>query len=253
MPKRFTDTEKWKKPFIRGLKAPYKLLWLYICDDCDHAGVWQVDLEVAQLRIGEKINEADAIRVFGDKIRVFEAGSKWFIPSFIDFQYPTGLNPANKAHAGVIQILKKYKLDEAPSKPLECPLQGAKDKDMDMVMDKDMEMDTETDKEKPRAKIEIVNPFGEAGRHMWQAWKTYKRDEHRKTYKSEKTEQQAIQSLYEMAGGNLETASKIISQSIANQWQGLFPLKNLSNGKQQPGSNLRADVQAEFDRRFASR
>jgi len=28
MPKRFTDTEKWKKPFIRGLQGPYKLLVL---------------------------------------------------------------------------------------------------------------------------------------------------------------------------------------------------------------------------------
>ena len=137
MPKRFTDTDKWKKPFIRGLQGAYKLLWLYICDDCDHAGVWQVDIEVAQLRIGEKISEREALKAFGEKVRVLDGGAKWFIPSFIEFQYPSGLNPANKAHGGIIQILKKYNLIEAPSKPLTSPLQGAKDMDMDKDKDKE--------------------------------------------------------------------------------------------------------------------
>jgi hypothetical protein len=47
MAKRFTDSEKWKKPFIKKLPMQYKLLWFYLLDDCNHAGVWQVDLEIA--------------------------------------------------------------------------------------------------------------------------------------------------------------------------------------------------------------
>ena len=35
MAKRFTDTDKWKKGFIKRLPAKYKLLWLYILDDCN--------------------------------------------------------------------------------------------------------------------------------------------------------------------------------------------------------------------------
>ena len=76
MAKRFTDTEKWKKPFIRGLQGAYKLLWLYICDDCDHAGVWQVDIDVAQIRIGEKIDLKEAIKTFDEKIIIFDKGNK---------------------------------------------------------------------------------------------------------------------------------------------------------------------------------
>ena len=72
MAKRFTDTEKWKKPFIRGLQGAYKLLWLYICDDCDHAGIWQVDIDVAQIRIGEKIDLNEAIKSFDEKIIIFD-------------------------------------------------------------------------------------------------------------------------------------------------------------------------------------
>jgi hypothetical protein len=128
MPKRFTDTDKWKKPFLRGLQGAYKLLWFYICDDCDHAGIWQVDIEIAQIKIGEKITEKKAIELFGNKIQIFDNGTKWFIPSFIDFQYPSGLNPANKAHASVLNILK--------NKGLVWGLQGAKDTAMDKDMDK---------------------------------------------------------------------------------------------------------------------
>lgn len=144
MAKRFTDTEKWKKPFIRGLQGPYKLLWLYICDDCDHAGIWQVDIDVAQIRIGEKISIADAINAFGDKIVIFDNGNKWFIPSFIEFQYPSGLNPENRAHTSIIHLLEKYDLTNLKNKPLKSPLQGRKD--MDMV--KDMVKDKEQAKEK---------------------------------------------------------------------------------------------------------
>jgi len=138
MARRMTDTEKWKKAFLRGLDAPCKLLWFYICDDCDHAGVWNVDVEVAEIRIGEKINLPEAIKMLGDKVIVFDAGRKWFIPSFIDFQYPKGLNPANKAHASVIAILKKYNLITGDSSPFQGAMEGAKDKDTVKDMDKEL-------------------------------------------------------------------------------------------------------------------
>jgi hypothetical protein len=140
MAKRFTDTEKWKKPFIRNLSAPYKLLWLYICDDCDHAGIWQVDIDVAKIRIGEDINEQDAVKFFKDKLVRIDKGNKWYIPSFIDFQYPSGLNPDNKAHGGIIKILQKYNLLDDEFKPLVSPLYGAMDMDKEMDMDKDKVM-----------------------------------------------------------------------------------------------------------------
>ena len=138
MAKRFTDTEKWKKPFIRGLQGAYKLLWLYICDDCDHAGIWQVDMEVAAIRIGEKIDLKEAIKSFDEKIIILDKGNKWFIPSFLEFQYPSGLNSDNRAHNSVIILLEKYNLRISKDKPLISPLKGAMDMDMVKDMDKDM-------------------------------------------------------------------------------------------------------------------
>lgn len=115
MPKRFTDTDKWKKPFIRGLDASYKLFWFYILDDCDHAGIWQVDFEVAQIRIGEKIIPAKAMVLLEDRIEIFDNGKKWFLKDFIFFQYGE-LTPKNRLHVSVINILTKHQV--GPYKPL---------------------------------------------------------------------------------------------------------------------------------------
>ena len=118
MAKRFTDTEKWKKPFIRGLQGAYKLLWFYILDDCDHAGIWQVDFEVARIRTGEQIDKQAAISAFGDRVEIFADGSKWFLRDFIEFQYGQ-LNEKNRMHLSVINILTKNKV--GPYKGLTSP------------------------------------------------------------------------------------------------------------------------------------
>lgn len=119
MAKRFTDTDKWKKPFIRALDAPYKLLWLYILDDCDMAGIWQKDFEVASIRIGEKVTEARALEIFGERIKVF--GDKWFIVDFISFQYGE-LSENNRMHKAVSNtLLKNHIIPEGASKGLISP------------------------------------------------------------------------------------------------------------------------------------
>ena len=135
MAKRFTDNQKWSKPFIRSLQAPYKILWLYILDECDHAGVWQIDIDVAKIKTGcQDLTLEKAIEFFGDKIVLFDNNEKMFIQDFIDFQYGT-LNPENRAHNSVLSILSKYKLNKK-NKGLTTPLQGDKDKDKVKDMDK---------------------------------------------------------------------------------------------------------------------
>ena len=253
MPKRFTDTDKWKKPFIRGLQAPYKLLWLYICDDCDHSGIWQVDIEVAQLRIGEKLDEKKALQFFAGKIIPIDGGTKWFIPSFIEFQYPSGLSANNKAHTGIIKNLEKYKNEIDSYKPLESPLQG--DKDMDK--DKDKVMDKEKVKDK-KPKIEIVFPFNsEKFLQLWDVWKDYKSREHGFRFKSAASEQASLNELVKLAKGFEHTACLIIEQSLAKGWKGFFELKNDTNGTtktHQTGNNHVTDEQLHkaFAKRFGN-
>lgn len=136
MAKRFTDTDKWKKPFLRGLDGPYKLLWFYILDDCDMAGIWQVDFEVARIRTGVDVNYESAIRLFGERVNPIDK-FKWFIPDFINFQYGN-LSENNRMHLSVIQILKKHNLYLSP---LQGAKDGAKDIDKDKVLVKEQDKD----------------------------------------------------------------------------------------------------------------
>jgi len=112
LPLRFTDTEKWKKAWFRKLPPIYKLFWDYLCDMCDHAGMWDVDLERAEFEIGGKIAIDDINKYFGDQIRVIKE-DKWFFEPFIPFQYKheiEDLNPESNVHLGVIKVLKRYNL-----------------------------------------------------------------------------------------------------------------------------------------------
>ena len=116
MAKRFTDTEKWKKSFLRGLQGPYKLLWFYLLDDCDMAGIWQVDLEVARIRIGEQVDGPTALRAFGERVESFDGGKKWLVKDFISFQYGE-LKETNRMHLAVINTLKKNNLEISQGAP----------------------------------------------------------------------------------------------------------------------------------------
>lgn len=64
----------------------------------------------------------------------------------------------------------------------------------------------------------------------WKGWMEYKKVEHGNKFKSSKTEQTAINNLVDLSGGDLETAKKIINQSISNNYKGLFKLKENKNG-----------------------
>jgi len=64
---------------------------------------------------------------------------------------------------------------------------------------------------------------------LWSQWMEYKKVEHGNKFKSSKTEQTAINNLVYLAGGDLETAKKVINQSISNNYKGLFKLKITNN------------------------
>lgn len=128
-----TDTDKWKKRFLRELKPQHKLLWFYILDDCNHAGIWDVDIEVASIRVGEELIYDMLPQAFLDKIVIFDNGDKWFIPEFIEFQYGE-LNPTSNVHKSVIALLDKYNLEGylKGSQGVQSTLNN-KDKDKDIV------------------------------------------------------------------------------------------------------------------------
>lgn len=96
----------------------------------------------------------------------------------------------------------------------------------------------EGEKRKTRAtKSEIIYPFSsDVFLDGWEIWKDYKKIEHRFNYKSQISEQAALNKLDTLSGHNETTALAIIKNAIANGWKGFFPLGGKielpkSNGK----------------------
>lgn len=210
MAKRFTDTNKYKKPFIRGLKGAYKLLWDYLYHDCDHAGIWIVDFEIAQLYIGSDmpINKSDALKYFNsDEKRIIEidGGKKWFLPSFISFQYGE-LSEKNRAHLSVISILKKYNLYK--TKLLRSPLEGGKDKDKEMELVKELVKELNLDENF----VSIIS--------IWLKYKSEKGQSYKPTGLKE-----MVKKLAKFSSNEINKAESIITDAISNNYAGFFELK----------------------------
>ncbi len=146
MAKRFTDSEKWKNPWFRDLEEEYRWLWIYILDNCDASGIWRVDFRLASYCIGHKINAREAPEYFADKILIVDH-DKWFIPSFVLFQYGE-LKEDSRPHHAVIKNLIKVGIDpktlERNPDFIEYPkgIQTLKDKEQDKDKDKEQDKDS---------------------------------------------------------------------------------------------------------------
>lgn len=133
MPKRFTATEKWLDPWFCALQERDRFFWIYILDNCDHAGIWQVNPLLIETYFPGYIVEA---RKFGDRVEVL-TDQKWYISKFVEFQYGK-LNPASNVHSSVLKRLKKERVAKGFTKG--SPTLKAKDKDKDKDVVKDLDV-----------------------------------------------------------------------------------------------------------------
>jgi len=100
-----------------------KLLWLYLLDKCSHAGIYKICPKLEELCLGFKPDWSLVEDVFGERLSFLEK-DKIFLPGFVEYQYKGSLNPDNRAHKSVIDILQK----EGAYKGLTRGLQARKDK-----------------------------------------------------------------------------------------------------------------------------
>ena len=150
MSKRLTEVGKWSDNWFMNLKPEHKLAWMYLCDSCDIAGVWDPNHRLADCQIGVEIDWDDFLRVCGKRVTRLSSGKLWIV-HFVEFQQNSGrLNSHNRAHLGIIRALESagipwrdfgYEIDvspelptktpsplEAPSKPLASPTSKSKSK-----------------------------------------------------------------------------------------------------------------------------
>lgn len=88
----------------------------------------------------------------------------------------------------------------------------------------------------------------EAVREDFRRWLDYKRKDKREGYKSQKSVELCYKRLMELASGSAATASRIIEQSIACGWKGLFALKENNAAERADKKNVKLNVNDFWDK-----
>lgn len=149
MARRMTATEKWGDAWFCGLDPIQKLIWIYLVDTCDHAGIWEINMPLLRFHTG-------FAGTLNDLLMAFNAGSegprleslnenKLFLTRFIRFQYPGGLDQNNAAHRGVLKRLEQFGMSPLAGarEGLPSPSVGLKDKEKDKDKEKEKEKNRE--------------------------------------------------------------------------------------------------------------
>jgi hypothetical protein len=89
MPKRYTDTEKWKDDWFLSLDNDKRIIWLFILDNCSSAGIFKKNFKMLNFICNTNIDEREFLEIFEG--RVVDINGYFFITKFLKFQYPKGL------------------------------------------------------------------------------------------------------------------------------------------------------------------
>lgn len=135
MAKRFTATEKWSDPWYRSLSSLHKVGWQYLCDNCDNAGVIDIDRELANFQVRDTLDWDALIEAAAERIVRLKSGKLW-LSRFIKFQYGHEFPKNCDPHRAVLKLLDMYAKSERVIAQYREGLPTLKDKDKDKAKDK---------------------------------------------------------------------------------------------------------------------
>lgn len=238
---RYTDTDKWEDAWFTSLSQLQMLLFMYLCDNCNNAGFYEVKLKRAASDLNSSPETIQgALEGLHRGLMWSSDGETIYIRNFLKHQKNLPLNPNNNAHKGILDKFELYRhkfdienIEEfilGAMEGLGSPTGNGNGKGKGIGKGK----------EKEKEKENLVYPFeSDTFIATWQIWKEYKAKQHKFQFKTAMTEQAALKHLGELSGQDELTALMIIQQSIANGWKGFFELKNQPHG-QQTGDNRRS-------------
>jgi hypothetical protein len=88
---RFTETNKWKDDWFLSLDNDWRIIWLWLVDNCSIGGFWKKGFTHLNLFCGTKIAEKEFFEVFKGRVFLVEKTDFIFIPKFLKVQYPSGI------------------------------------------------------------------------------------------------------------------------------------------------------------------
>jgi hypothetical protein len=176
MAKRFTDTDKWKDEWWGSLPNDYRMIWLYLIDSCSIAGIWKKDFRGLNFNCNTNIDEKQFLEIFGT--RLIDRGNFFFIPKFLRFQCPKGLNSNKPAILSIVKEIEQNNLTQTIIESLgnDFLIIKGKDKGKGTGKDKGKEegKDKEVQEDLPETSYQrLVTEIGEKNGHQISIKPTY--------------------------------------------------------------------------------
>lgn len=234
MAKRFTDTEKWKDEWWGSLDNDYRMIWLYLIDSCSIAGIWKKDFRGLNFNCNVQITENKFLEVFGS--RLIDRGNYYFIPKFLRFQCPKGLNSNKPAILSIVKEIEQNNLTPIIHESL--------GNDFLIIKGKGKGTDKGKRQGKEEGNTQIVKNY---------VWYKSQFDEvfletMALTHKGKDIQQAMLESFAHMAADKLRLnrADQSDCKKLLNTW--LTNQKTKSNGTDKQTANLAANIQAFNDR-----
>lgn len=132
MAKRLTDTEKWNDDWFISLSNDYRMIWQWLLDNCNHAGICKRSMKLLNMMCNTDILEEEMIKNMGERVILID--NNWFIPKFLKFQY-TGLQSNKPVIVSVVKEIVKYEYEKYIPEYFgnDYVIIKDKDKDIDIV------------------------------------------------------------------------------------------------------------------------
>jgi hypothetical protein len=152
--KRFTETTKWDDDWFMELSPVAKLLWQYLLDRCDNAGVVKINYPLMKMQIFGSQWQKDVdwqkyLKELETRIEIAEKGRLICVCRFIEYQYGDVFNSSAKAvismrdkvlckWVNTFQCLSKYSqwVSNGYAMGIDTHLDKDKDKDKDITSNK---------------------------------------------------------------------------------------------------------------------
>lgn len=107
---RYSNTDKWKDAWFVSLKPLEKLLFNYLCDNCDIAGFIEIVKKNWASDIGCQVNQIEgALKGLERGLIYSKTNDCVYLRTFLKHQKNLPLNESNMCHKGIMERFKLYK------------------------------------------------------------------------------------------------------------------------------------------------
>lgn len=104
---------KWTDSWFMQLTPQDKLVFLYVIDNCDYIGVYELNEKLMRTQIGfsQKVDLQDCLKNISEKVEPFKNGKNFWVKNYIRIQFGV-LGTNSSIHISVLKELFKYRNNE---------------------------------------------------------------------------------------------------------------------------------------------